>query len=255
MPQRHEYSDGAPCWTDLSTPDLGRAQRFYGELFGWQFDEPDPRLGGYANIRKDGKRVAGMMPMMPGQLATVWTVHLKSSDIDTSEQRITAAGGRVLVKYGLPELGTTMIAVDPTGATFGVWQPGAHTGAELVDEPGAMCWHELYTRDPEAADHFYRAVFGHEQRRMEGDGDIDYMIYSRDGQGVAGRMKMTAEFGAAPPRWETFFAVVNLDAALAKLGPLAGKSMFGPIETPYGRVAKVADPHGAMFAIIELTDP
>ncbi len=254
MTQRHEYSDGAPCWTDLSTPDLAGAQRFYGGLFGWKFDEPDPKLGGYANVRKDGKQVAGVMPMMPGQPAPVWSVHFKTSDVDATESRIKAAGGQVLAKHGIPEIGTTMIAIDSSGAMVGVWQPGVHTGAELVDEPGAMCWHELYTRDPEAADSFYRAVFDLEMTRMAGDcGDIDYMVYNRDGQGVAGRMKMTPDFGDAPARWEPFFAVENLDAALAKLGPLEGKLLYGPMETPYGRVAKIADCYGAMLAIIELS--
>jgi len=247
MTQRPEYRDGAPCWADLATPDLAGAQRFYGGLFGWRFDEPDPKLGNYANIRKDGQRVAGVMPIMPGQPATVWSVHLKSSDIDTTERRIKEAGGQVLAKHGMAA-GTTMIAIDPGGASFGVWQPGEFAGAELFGEPGAMCWHELHTRDAAAADRFYGAVFEHEQAPMQGDGAVDYMIYKSGGEGVVGRMKTDGE---EPPHWRTFFGVADLDAALAKLGSLAGALRDGPIETPYGRVARVADPYGAMFLIIE----
>ena len=66
MTQRTEYPDGAPCWADLSTPDLAGAQRFYSRLLGWTFDAGDPEMGGYAMCRKDGKTVAGIAPKMPG---------------------------------------------------------------------------------------------------------------------------------------------------------------------------------------------
>jgi len=43
----------------------------------------------------------------------------------------------------IADQGRMLFAFDPTGAAFGVWQPGLHTGAQLFDEPGAMCWHEV----------------------------------------------------------------------------------------------------------------
>ena len=52
------------------------------------------------------------------------------------------------------------VFADPTGAVFGIWQPGTFLGAELVNEPGALAWNELNTRDLAGAKEFYGAVFG-----------------------------------------------------------------------------------------------
>ena len=52
------------------------------------------------------------------------------------------------------------VFADPTGAVFGIWQPGTFAGAELVNEYGTCGWNELGTRDTAAAKEFYGAVFG-----------------------------------------------------------------------------------------------
>ena len=50
---------------------------------------------------------------------------------------------------------TVISITDPTGAVCGVWQPGTFAGAGIVNEPGALAWNELGTRDPEAAKAFW----------------------------------------------------------------------------------------------------
>ena len=52
---------GAPCWIDLSTPDVDRANDFYGTVFGWTFESAGPEYGGYVNASKAGHPVAGLM--------------------------------------------------------------------------------------------------------------------------------------------------------------------------------------------------
>ena len=251
MTERHEYSDGAPCWVDLTTPDLAGAQRFYGGLFGWTFDEGRPELANYVNCRLDGGRVAGVMPIPPGRdMPTVWGVHFKSSDIAAAARRIAAAGGTVVMPpHAVADLGSMMLATDPTGALFGVWQPAAHRGAKTFAAPGAMCWHELNTRDGAAADRFYRAVFDHEQAPLAGCTGMDYARYSRDGRPVCGRLQMTAAWGDLPSHWMTYFAVADVDAAAARLRALDGRLLHGPLDTPLGAMAVAADPYGAVFAI------
>lgn len=72
MTNRTQYPDGGPCWVDLATPNGDGARRFYGPLLGWTFDEPNPALGGYMNVRRDGKRVAGIMQLPPAQFTMGW---------------------------------------------------------------------------------------------------------------------------------------------------------------------------------------
>ncbi len=254
MTEQHEqtYADGAPCWADLSTPDITGARRFYSALLGWTIDEPNPAMGGYANARIDGQTVAGMVPSMPGQsMPSAWSVYLKSSDIDATARAISGAGGTLLMQpMTVGEHGRMLVAFDATGAAFGIWQPGQHRGAQRFDQPGAMCWHEVNTRDGAATDTFYRALFPYEQSQV-GDGkDFDYVTYTLGDKVVGGRLQMTAAWGDLPAHWLTYFAVTDADAAAARVQELGGKLMHGPFDSPHGRIAVVADPYGAVFSLI-----
>lgn len=253
MTHRTGYPDGAPCWADLNTPDLEGARRFYGGLLGWTFDEGDPEMGHYAMCRRDGKTVAGIAPMMPGQdMPTMWSVYLKSSDVEETARKISANGGTILAPpMDIPGAGRMLFALDSTGAAFGAWQPESHTGAELYDETGAMCWHEVNTREGAKADAFYGELFGYTQEQV-GDGEsFDYTVYSIDGKAWGGRMQMTAEWADMPPHWMTYFAVDNCDKAASTVTELGGKLKHGPFDSPHGRIAVVADPYGAVFSIID----
>ena len=42
VPTRDGYPAGVPCWVDTSQPDVEAARRFYGGLFGWEFEERMP---------------------------------------------------------------------------------------------------------------------------------------------------------------------------------------------------------------------
>jgi predicted enzyme related to lactoylglutathione lyase len=247
-----EYSDGAPCWADLSTHDLAGAQRFYGALLGWSFDEPNPRLGGYLNARIDGQPVAGMMQAQPEMhMPTTWGVHLMTRDMAATRGRIEEAGGKVILCHDVPfDLGTMLLATDVTGAVFGAWQPKLHRGAERFDEPGALAWAEVYTREAAATDRFYRSVFDYQQAPMANSRGVDYALYSRDGRDVCGRLRMTAAWGDMPPHWAVYFRVCDIDGAITRVRQQGGRLIHEPFDSPRGRIAFVADPQGAMFAII-----
>jgi predicted enzyme related to lactoylglutathione lyase len=47
-----------------------------------------------------------------------------------------------------------------------------------------------------------------------------------------------------------YFAVEDTDAAVAKMTSLGGATIRPPWDTPYGRMAVVADDHGAVFSVI-----
>jgi len=255
MTHRPEYSDGAPCWADLTTSDREGALRFYGGLFGWTFDAANPKLGGYANMRLHGKSVGGVMQVVPGRdMRVMWNVHLQSSDIEATARKVVAAGGTVVMPgHPVEALGTMMFVTDATGAFFGVWQPGEHRGAEWAGAPGGMCWHELYTRDGARADAFYREVFAVHTTKVENDKNVDYARYDRDGRPVCGRLEMTAAWGEVPPHWLVYFAVTDLEASLATLRSLDGRLIHGPFATPMGPSAMVCDLQGAVFALTQVT--
>ena len=53
-----------------------------------------------------------------------------------------------------------------------------------------------------------------------------------------------------PATWVNYFAVAYTDAAVAKATDLGGSVIAPPFDTPYGRMAVVADDQGAVFAVM-----
>ena len=132
---------GTPTWIDLEVPDLDRARAFYRAVFGWDFD------GGDCLLR--GLPVAGLhraADATPG-----WQVHLATDDCAATAKAVTAAGGTLLSEpHDVGDRGCAALAVDASGARFGLWQGRAFPGARLVNEPDTLVRNDLIT--PAAAD-------------------------------------------------------------------------------------------------------
>jgi predicted enzyme related to lactoylglutathione lyase len=91
----------------------------------------------------------------------MWMTYLAMSDADAAAAKIKGAGGQLVTEpVDVMDAGRVAVAVDPAGAVFGVWQARAFPGAQIVNEPGAMCWNEQLSRDFEGSKAFYAAVFG-----------------------------------------------------------------------------------------------
>jgi predicted enzyme related to lactoylglutathione lyase len=255
MAERNEYPDGEPCWVDVLSPDLDAGKRFYQAVFGWQYQDSGSEYGDYTMCLIDGKPVAGIMPPPPDGEAgpPAWTVYLASSDIAATAARIDQGGGKIVMgPMEIPGSGHMLVATDPTGAFFGVWQGTGHIGAMIDNDPGTLAWSEVTTRDGAAADAFYRGLFGYEQEEV--GGGMDYTVWSLAGNQVAGRMTMGPESGPdVPPHWQAYFAVDDADAAAERATGAGGRLANGPFDSPYGRIAILTDPHGALFSVIDMS--
>jgi predicted enzyme related to lactoylglutathione lyase len=70
---------------------------------------------------------------------------------------------------------------------------------------------------------------------------------------AAGMLPITAEMGDVPPHWLPYFQVENTDAIVARAEKLGAKTWVPPMDVPtVGRLAILADPQGASFAVIKL---
>lgn len=247
-----QYANGVPSWIDLGTPDIGRASDFYSGLFGWQIDEGPPEAGGYRLCMLRGKPVAGLGPHMnPGP--PFWATYVSVADADATAATVAANGGTVLVPpMDVMDVGRMAVFMDPNGAAFSVWQPRAHIGAVIVNEPGTLCWNELMTTDVEGSKAFYAAVFGW-SGVTHGEGVGAYTELSVDGRAIAGMMERPLEMPAEmPPFWGVYFAVADTDAAVARTVELGGQVIIEPREIEPGRFAVVMDPTGAAFNVLAL---
>jgi len=247
--------EGTPCWADAMFGDLEAAKSFYGDVLGWTFGEESPEYGNYTQAYSEGKAVAAVVPPMPGQEGpSAWCVYLASADVNTTAAKIRENGGEVLMEpMEVGEFGSMVLARDPSGVVFGVWQAGTHEGFEATGVPGAYAWCEIFTREPEKSDAFFPAVFGYRARQME-DPEVDFRLFSVGEDTVLGRMKMTDEFPPEmPPYINLYFAVEDCDAAVTRATERGGVLRFGPMNTPFGRFAALSDPQGASFSVIDLT--
>jgi uncharacterized protein len=245
------YPHGSICWLDAQTPDLVAAQAFYGPLFGWTFADTGPEFGNYHFCSINDAVAAGMTPQQPGDVApSAWTVYFASDDIAQTATAIAQHGGTVLVEpFAVGHQGQMMLASDPTGAVFGVWQPAAMTGAAVVDTHGAMTWFEVNTGAAQAAVEFYTAVFGLSTQRAEVE-TVEYHFLKHQDTTVAGVLQMNAQWEGMPAHWMPYFSVNNVDAACA-LAPTHGGSVAVPaFNLPVGRIAVLADPGGAHFTVV-----
>lgn len=252
MPNIDSHRPGQPSWVDLMTPDPVAARKFYGALFGWSFEVGPPESGHYAMCRIEGRSVAGMGQMPPdAPMPTAWSVYFATAGADASCARIEEHGGRIVTgPMDVMEEGRLAFCADPTGACFGVWEAKKHPGAGRVSEPGAMAWHEVNTPDAERAVAFYGGVFELEGKKMEG---MSYWTLHRGGEEemLAGVSLMDERFPAGiPAHWMTYFGVADCDASVARLGELGGRVVMPAFDTPYGRIAFVSDPFGAVFCVI-----
>jgi len=247
-----EHDPGVPSWVDVGT-DLAKGRAFYSSLFGWDCPEGSEETGFYSTATLRGKPVAGIGPQQDG-MPSVWTTYVNVDSADEVAEKVVAAGGQVMMPpMDVMEFGRMAIFVDPVGAAFGMWQPGTHKGAGVVNEPGAYSWSELMTTDVEGSKAFYNAVFDW-GADTQSAGPMEYTEWKIGDRSVGGMLQMPPTLPAqVPPHWGVYFAVSDLDAAMMKVGELGGMALMGPMDTPAGKVAAVMDSNNAPFNMIQLS--
>ncbi|MED7951267.1 VOC family protein [Streptomyces sp. BE303] len=239
-------AQGTPCWVSLMTDDLPGSRAFYGELLGWDFAPGPGPLGEYVRARLGGESVAGLGESSVTGFPVQWTTYFAVDDADRATQSVRECGGTVAVgPLQAERAGRLAIASDVSGAVFGLWQGEEHPGRETGPEPGGPAWAELLTPDADGAAAFYRAVLGVSAAAAEGGSAL--LV---GGRPVAG-IRRGDELRGHPPRWRSHFAVRDVDLTARRAAELGGRVLVPPQETVRGRAARLADPRGGHFSVLE----
>jgi predicted enzyme related to lactoylglutathione lyase len=227
------FEEGVPCWVDARLSDVEAGKRFYGELFGWTFQEA---YGSATWAYSEGSAVAALASKRDGRMPTVWTVYFATHDAAGTARRIREAGGELITApVPVGPYGTMALAADPEGAVFGLWVGAEHAGFERRHGPGTFCRAQVYSRDAEAVAPFYEHV------PLGGPGARDF-----------GRSAVRDVFSAEmPPHFLVHFSVEDCDAAVGTVSRLGGRIQASPFDTWYGVVAVVTDNQGASFAMLQ----
>ena len=243
---------GAPNWVDLSSPDVHASIAFYSELLGWEFSEPATEFGNYTRATFGGDEVAGAGSMMDGGFPA-WTLYFRTDDSAAAAEAISASGGTLIAgPMQVGDFGHMTIAQDPTGAFFGLWENLEMTGFQAFGTRGALAWSDLRSPDPDRAREFYGPLLGWSFAPVEMAGpSYTTAALSEGGEPVVGLGDFMGVENI-PPHWAVYFVCDDTDAAVARVTELGGQAFTPPFDTPYGRMAAVADPQGAAFWLMSV---
>ncbi len=251
MGERSEYTPGTFCWSELSTTDQDEAKAFYAGLLGWEADDRPVGDGAYYSMQLVGGRPVAAIAPQPQQqrdagVPPLWSSYVSVQSADATAERVSELGGTVHAPpFDVMTVGRMAVIQDPQGAYFMLWQPREHIGAELVNAPGALVWNELQSPDLDASASFYGNLFGWTIEPAEGMPNR-YLTIKNGAANNGGMRELTPP---SPPSWLVYFGVQDVERALAKVDELGGSKLAGPIDIGIAKIAVVADPQGAVFAL------
>ena len=248
--------NGVPCWVSLTTRDWRASEEFYGNVLGWSFQ--DSELGPEYRVATQSEApVAGLNETaVPRQMPVRWTVFFAVDDAGRVAERISERGATVAVGPLRLGEGRAVVAADPFGAPFGLWQ-GERPQGWAIGNGRAPAWLQLHTRDVFDAALFYGAVLDWSK---EPGCEVGYEVHEDEVQVSAnGEAVATISGGARPaapeprsrPHWDVFFRSPDVDAATDAAVGAGGSTVVAPGPTPHGRAATLRDPDGALFSLLE----
>jgi predicted enzyme related to lactoylglutathione lyase len=255
-----EFSSHVPgtfSWAELATTDQKAVVAFYRSLFAWDVNEiPLSPPETYSMFTMRGKEVGAAYTMRPEERQAGapphWNLYVTVANVDEAVKKAEGLGAKVVAPpFDVMDAGRMAVLQDPTGAVFEVWQSKQHIGAKILNEPGALCWSELTTRDTKRAEAFYTALFGWTTKHAAPSAVMDYTEFHNQGKPGVGMMAMPKQMPPqVPSYWMPYFQVADCDSSVAKAKGLGAKPMVGPQDIPgTGRFAILTDPQGAMFAV------
>jgi predicted enzyme related to lactoylglutathione lyase len=254
MGQRTRYEPGTFCWVGLATSDPADATAFYTSLFGWEAEDlPAGAAGTFTLLRRDGSEVAILYRQTAEARAAGapphWTSYISVEDVEATAARAGELGGAAVFRepFDVLDAGRVVAIRDPTGAIVSLWQPRSRIGATLVNDVGAFCWNELVTEDVERARSFFAELLGWDYQTHE----TGY-VSIRNGDSLNGGMRGQLEHErGSPPNWMPYFTVTNAADSARQAEGLGGRILLPPVHSRCGRVAVIADPQGAAFAVFQ----
>jgi uncharacterized protein len=136
-----------------------------------------------------------------------------------------------------------------SAATFEL--PPLNSPSSTEHHVGKVVWADLATPDLAVAERFYGGLFGWTFQAIH-TGDSDYAVALADGRPIGGLYQKPIPSGEhRQSAWLTFIAVRDVDAAkkiaVANRAKVLADSRSYPAR---GRQAVLADPEGAVFAIL-----
>ena len=145
-------------------------------------------------------------------------------------------------------VGLTWVLLACASTEFSI--PAVTGSTDGARQPGKIIWHDLLTDTPAATRAFYAGLFGWEFQALDG---INYTLIKHRGELIGGMVdqnQLPAE--ADISQWVALFSVSDVALATRRVRE-AGGTVFTPPTSlgERGTIAVVADPQGAVLALLE----
>jgi predicted enzyme related to lactoylglutathione lyase len=249
MSEKTSYQPGEFCWIELATSDANAAKAFYTALFPWKPEEvPMGDQPPYVMLKVNGRDAGALYENK--SVPPHWGAYVSVENVDESTKKAKALGATIVAEpFDVMNHGRMSVIQDPQGAHLSLWQPKDHIGARVANEPGAMGWNELYTKDIEGSRKFYSELFGWKLKISP-----EYTEAHVGDIATGGMMQITEQMPGVPPHWMPYFLVDDVDATANTAKSKGGQVHVGPMDIPnVGRFAIIMDPQHANFAVIKLS--
>jgi predicted enzyme related to lactoylglutathione lyase len=245
---------GRFVWHDLMTRDVSAAKRFYGGLFGWQFEDTKRGDHPYVLARLDGDPVAGIVDVsaLP-DAAPQWISFMAVPDVDKTVALVMFGGGKVLAEpREVASIARAAVVSDPQGAPLGVAQ--LHREIRGVVDPtrpvaNRFFWQEYLAGDATKALDFYKRLAGYESTITDARLGVEYHVLKTATRPRAGLFQLP-DSSDVLPTWLPY-VLVEYPGVLAQQVPGLGGRILLPAD-PARRnnsLAVIADPGGAPLAL------
>jgi hypothetical protein len=252
-----QHKAGSFSWVELATTDQAAAKGFYAALFGWTADDspmgPDEV---YTMFRLEGRDASAAYTLRKEQreqgVPAHWGIYVAVESADASARRAAELGGTVLAPaFDVFDYGRMAVVQDPTGAIISLWQPKTHAGIGIAGADGTFCWADLSSPDPASAAKFYSGLFG--WKIAPGEHDPSGYLHIANGEDFIGGIPPAGRRDPhVPPHWLVYFLASDCDATAARAKGLGARFHLEPMTMEHvGRMAVLADPQGATFAIFQ----
>ncbi len=252
------HYDGRVVWHDLLTTTPAESRKFYGELFGWEFERPGMSIGigdadSYMLIRHNGELIGGMLDaniMNRENNISQWVTVMSTGDLSAAVERVEANGGEILTPpTDVGSRGTLAVVAGPDKAIIALVQSRGGDPEEREPVVNGWLWNELWTNNVEQATGFYQALAGFqiEDHAVQGEDDDYRVLKSGDSPRAA---IMPNPFERELPVWVNYIRVDDPAAITARVEELGGVVIIDASPRALGgEVAFVAGPSGAGVAL------
>jgi predicted enzyme related to lactoylglutathione lyase len=250
---------GQFVWYELTTPDAEAAKKFYPRFTGWGTQPFDKDYDMWTTGGVPFAGVFRLTQQMSRQgVPPNWMAYVEADDVDATVAKARSLGANVMAGPDqVPNVGRYAVLTDPQGAAFGVYksvrESGSWDGTPVI---GRMSWHELLTKDHNAAFDFYSSLFGWEKTgEMDmGDGNM-YLLFGKGDKSYGGMFTRFGDMANMHPFWLMYINVKDVGTAV-DIATKAGARVHRPqMDIPGGSIAILGDPQGAGFAVHHESTP